>query len=374
MRTISRKFILPLLLTLVSVSYLRAQQTPVSGASAPAPDGIAVLDYWTPERMASARPMDLLDETGNQPADNAPVSGPNEPAVTTPSVAPGGKQTENDATASLEEGNVLPPGYSYPFPFTRYNVVPLLYAPTILPIPVRVPLTYPYITVGKVFFRLNNQNFVCSASVVNPHLLLTARHCIYDYATQQFATMVMFSPGYFNRDNPELGGRWSYLRLYTWTMNAPNWRYDIGFIELYDDDGRGCGGSRGGRPIESYTGFLGTFWGGSYSSVHWNQFGYPAAGMFNGQVMVEADSSTGTTGGSGSHSDTVQVGNDMTGGSSGGPWIRHMFPNQYGNMQNLANGVNSFEPSGRPFATGSPEFFQYNFGNLFTGAQGLPCP
>ena len=51
-----------------------------------------------------------------------------------------------------------------------------------------------------------------------------------------------------------------------------------------------------------------------------------------------------------------------------------MFPNQFGNMQNLANGVNSFEPSGRPFATGSPEFFQYNFGTLFTGAQGLSCP
>ena len=214
-----------------------------------------------------------------------------------------------------------------------------------------------------MFFRLNNQNFVCSGSVIFDHLVLTARHCIYDYGTNTFATMVMFSPGYFNRDNPQFGKCKAARTLDTWTMNAPNWRYDIGFAQLFDDNGRGCGGSQGGRPIETYTGHLGSFWGGSYPrSIE--TVGYPAAGMFNGQVMVEADSSTGTTGGFGSNRDTIQVGNDMTGGSSGGPWIRYMFPDQFGNMQNLANGLNSFEPSGRPFATGSPEFFQYNYGVL----------
>ena len=352
-------------MTVVSL-HLSAQQRPVMGVSGNAVSNPAVVfNYWTPERMASAQPMDLLAATGNEPADNFPVSGSNEPIMIGPSAPPPGEDASVVNGTEADQPPVLPPGYSYPYPFTRYDVVPLLYSP-----PANVPLTFPYKAIGKLFFVLHNVPMVCSASVIAPHLLLTARHCIFEGA--DWATMVMFAPGYFNGNNNQLGGRWVARNLATWTTGAGN-RYDIGFVQLADDNGVGCGGSQGGRPIESYTGHLGWFTGGSYDSVHWNEFGYPAAGMFNGQVMIESDSSTGELG-TGAQTDTVGVGNDMTGGASGCPWIRHMFPNQSGTLQNLANGVNSFKYNSKPFALSSPQFFQYNFGNLYNGAVALSCP
>lgn len=370
-------YLLAVSFSLALAETVHAQQTPQAVASPVVADGNAVLSYWTAARMANATPLDLPVATGNEGADNFTTSTANEPVVMQPSAVPASEQNSAPQDSSNPEMDPAPPplGYTYPFPFTRFDVVPLLYAPTIVPNAVNINATFPYRTVGKVFFTKDTGgNFVCSASVIANHLLLTARHCIYNTTTGNFYTNVMFAPGYFNRDNPNLGGRWSYRRLHTWANPAPNWRYDIGFIQLFDNDGRGCGGSQGGRPIESFTGHLGFFYGGSYDQVEWNEFGYPAAGMFNGQVMVEADSSTGVVGGGGAWNDTIQVGNDMTGGSSGGPWIRHMFPNQFGNLQNLANGLNSFAPAGRPSATGGPAFFKYNFGDLYASATALPCP
>jgi len=354
---------------------LAAQDLPVAGVSEINPDREPVLEYWTPQRMASAVPMPMLQAGGDPADDDGPVSGVNEPVMMEQRGEDGaGQEVPGQRSTESQGDQVLPPGYSYPYPFTRYDVLPLLYAPKILPTPVNVRATFPYKTVGKVFFILNGKNYVCSASVINPHLLLTARHCIYDYNSHTFATMVKFSPGYYKADNPELGGRWKYRRLYTWVNNAAGHRYDIGFIQLYDDDGIGCGGSRGGRPIESYTSWLLSTWGGSYDSVHWNEFGYPAAAPFTGEVMVEADSSTGTINGwlSGDR-DTVAVGNDMTGGSSGGPWLYKMFPGSDTAGVNYANGLNSFYAGGA-LGTGSPEFFQYNYGTLLTGAKALSCP
>ena len=100
--------------------------------------------------------------------------------------------------------------------------------------------------------------------------------------------------------------------------NAPNFRYDIGFIQTFDDDGTGCGGSNLGNPIEAYTGFLGWAYGFDPSSQHWDEFGYPQEAPFNGQDMQVSESSTGAVNPLGIQPDTVEVGNDLTGGSSGG--------------------------------------------------------
>ena len=362
------------------VPAVAGQQAPVPASSPVEGNPQAVLNYWTAARMQQAVPIDLPQASGQEAADDFITSTSNEPEAFDPSTQP--KSATNDTVSqlldSLATSNApftLAPSYSYPFPFTRYDVAPLLYAPQLANGLAGVAPSFPYKTVGKLFVTTDaGVNAVCSASVIFDHLVLTARHCIYNQDTGRFFTNITFAPGYFNANNPPVGGRWAGRRLYTWARPAPNWRYDIGFVQLFDDDRRGCGGSVGGRPIETYTGHLGSFWGGSYTAVHWNQFGYPAAGMFNGQVMVEADSSTGQVGGVGSWNDTVQVGNDMTGGSSGGPWIRHMFPNRFGALQNLANGLNSFGPGGRPAATGSPAFFQYNYGSLYTGAKALACP
>jgi len=266
---------------------------------------------------------------------------------------------------------VEPLGYPYPYPFTSFEVLGLLYGQG-------SSLIYPYVTVGKVFFTLQGQNFVCSAAVAGPHLVLTARHCIFNYVDPsggQFATNVMFFPGWLDGPNLTLNGAWPARSLATWVANTPGLRYDIGFIQTSDDVGTGCGGSDG-LPIETYTGFLGTTWGGSYASRQWNEFGYPAAAPYNGNRLIEAQSSTGAEDQFG-EVDTVEVGNPMTGGASGGPWILGFDPVGGGNPGgNLANGVNSFKwtnPS-RPLGMNSPKFFDDNFNQLRLFAASLPCP
>ena len=114
------------------------------------------------------------------------------------SAPPPGENASVVNGTEADQPPLLPPGYSYPYPFTRYDVVPLLYSP-----PANVPLTFPYKAIGKLFFVLHNVPMVCSASVIAPHLLLTARHCIFEGA--DWATMVMFAPGYFNGNNNQLG-------------------------------------------------------------------------------------------------------------------------------------------------------------------------
>jgi hypothetical protein len=209
---------------------------------------------------------------------------------------------------------------------------------------------------------------------VRPHLLLTARHCVYDIAAAVWATNVVFYPGWTPAGaNASLGGAWVARTLATWIGNTPELAFDIGFIQTYDDDELGCGGSAGGKPIEMYTGYLGYTYGGSYSSRHWNEFGYPAASPFNGNVLIESQSSTGAED-QGGQVDTVEVGSDMTGGCSGGPWILVFYP--YAGPVNYANGLNSFKwvQPPEPGMIGGPKFFDYNFNALLQFAMGLSCP
>jgi len=259
-------------------------------------------------------------------------------------------------------------GYTYPYPFTQYPVLGLLYDET-------VPPVYPYKTVGKLFGTLPGVgNFSCSAAVSRPHLVLTARHCIYDVPTATFATNVIFFPGWHNGPNITLAGGWGASGLFTWPAGFPQHRWDIGYIQTFDDDGVGCGGSAGGTPIESYTGFLGYLWGGDYSSRHWDEFGYPAGPPFDGTILIQSESSTGAEDQLG-EVDTVEVGNSMTGGSSGGPWIVSFVPGAAGSV-NWVNGLNSFRFStpNHSDAENSPKFLADNFDTLRAFAEAQTCP
>jgi len=64
---------------------------------------------------------------------------------------------------------------------------------------------YPGSSVGKVFFRLGNQNYVCSASVGSDRLVWTAGHCVFDRLSANsviWATQWTFVPGYDTNFRP----------------------------------------------------------------------------------------------------------------------------------------------------------------------------
>jgi V8-like Glu-specific endopeptidase len=293
----------------------------------------AALAYWTPERLQTAVPANL------------PVL---EDALALPAPAA-------NSGASI---------------FTRFAVFPFLYNGDL-----GNTCCYPYSTIGKLFaLKPGGPGFSCTASVVHPHLLLTARHCVYDLPTHQFFKNVTFYPGWYvghehPGPNPFLG-TWAGQSIATFATNA-SIKYDIAFIQTYDDTGGGCGGSTG-HPIEEFTGYLGALSSPNedYFDRQWNQFGYPGEPPFNGFELIEVQSGIHFRG---SGKIVVEAGNDMTGGASGGPWIFGFDTTGGGNPGgNFANGVNHGHPAGYPGVMQSPRFLADNFDALFQTAKDCP--
>ena len=118
--------------------------------------------------------------------------------------------------------------------------------------------------------------------------------------------------------------------------------------------------------IGAHTGFLGFAWNQSRNQ-HWVAMGYPQGAPFAGGKIIMAASQYG-------YDDdwppdppnppdalSVAMGNNLTGGSSGGPWIiNYGLPGQVagppGALQNLINGHNDWKWNTEPEAMASPYF------------------
>ena len=233
---------------------------------------------------------------------------------------------------------------------------------------------FPHIAVGKLFFNQGGGSFVCSASVIQPHILLTARHCLYDYDSQVWSTNVVFFPGYKNGPNTALGpsNGWLARKLTTWTANTPGFQWDIGFIQTFNRNRTGCKPGGTNRQVEFYTGHLGYKYGGSYAGRKFDPLGYPAGAPFNGATQQQCKSSTGALNFRG-EANTIEVGCDQTGGCSGGPWLDKFKLNTQ-QTNNLATSLNSFRWTDRPNALNGPQFKTQNFLNLLNQALALACP
>jgi V8-like Glu-specific endopeptidase len=301
--------------------------------------------YWTRARLQSARPYPLpkvratggpvggisTDATGRARAVAGKLPKGARPAAT---VAPLGAR----ALASVE-----PALYSYPFPFTRYDVDLPLYNAAFTHTGV-----YPYIAVGKVFFTQNGSNYVCSgASVVSAaafQTVWTAGHCLND-GSQTFNTNTVFVPAYRNGNAPH--GLFTATVLVTtsaWHNNGDFTR-DLGAFRV------GLNGA--GQTLQSRVGSLGFAWN-QPRAQHYNDFGYPAAAPFTGLVMVTCQASHAyddiTIPGAGP--DPFAIGCDMTGGSSGGPFIKNFKSANYINGHNDYKYINP----ALPLAMFSPYF------------------
>lgn len=230
-----------------------------------------ILDYWTPARMANATPRDITLPLGSKPR---------------PTAKPGSGSSTDVKGATWNGGG---------------DVV---------------------LTTGKVFFTLNGTNYVCSGSAVksnNRSTVLTAGHCLHNGGNNgPFATKWMFAPGYSSGDHPVLG-RWTATDLYT-TLNwhtKTNWYDDdAGFAVVTQGTGTALEDA-----IEAYapgtvipsidvtnTTFTDTYFA----------FGYPAAKKYSGQILTYCSGPVSTTR---DRYNTLSMACDMTGGSSGGPWL-----------------------------------------------------
>jgi V8-like Glu-specific endopeptidase len=232
---------------------------------------------------------------------------------------------------------------------------------------------FPYIAIGKIFVRFSGVSYACTAAVIANQLVLTSRQCVYNTETSQFATDIVFYPGYRHGYNPALGGGWTGKNVLTWSGGGN--QFNIGIVQLFNYKLNGCKAKAGSPQIVSFTGHLGTLQGGSYSRRTFNDFGYPAVEIsppagFNGQAMFECQSPT-----KGVHEggyNTVETACDMTAGANGGPWIEHIKPRQ-GGENNFVSSLTSHRIAGRPNKLEGPQFQAVNFGVLLDAALAEPC-
>jgi V8-like Glu-specific endopeptidase len=307
----------------------RADVRVVQGPAITDADADAALAYWTPERMAAAKPMPLL-----KPDSRRPDLG----------VAPdsGGRGVRIDPDGSRDTGaaSVTPAdAYTYPFPYTGRQVENVLYK------------KYPYKSIGKIFGVMAGSPYSCSgASVVSSpkQVVYTAGHCVTDGAGN-WATSLVFVPAYRNNVAPfgsfaASGGPWT---LTGWSQGGD---------ESYDMAAFAVKKNSLGQTLQSRVSALG-FAYDQGRIWHWDSYGYPGVSPFNGQTLQTcgaswaADDLAGLTPGA---QPPMAIGCDMNQGSSGGPWILRDRTGSW------LNGLNSYGYSGQiamygPYFDGNAE-------------------
>lgn len=171
---------------------------------------------------------------------------------------------------------------------------------------------FPYSAVGKVFMSFPDGDYVCSAAVIAPRIILTAGHCVHKGTggNAGFVTRLRFLPGYHLGDAI---GEWEATYIVTtesWLKGGgrvPN-AADYAVVELADN--------QHGR-VGDVVGRLGVMTK-KLQPNHVTMLGYPVA-FDGGHWMHLSSGQSLRNGGAG----TVLYGSDMTQGSSGGPWLQN---------------------------------------------------
>lgn len=294
----------------------------------------AALEYWTIDRMKEAKPM----MPGVEGISSRGMSslGPSGPPEEIPGQPPAVKYSDRGESLRLRPQL----SYKYPWPYTRYEV----FVPYII---------YPYSTMGKVFFvGSDGQDYQCSAAVVITNTLRavwTAGHCVHAGPGGDWAGLWVFVPAYREGNTPL--GIWVATELWTfyeWAYKG-NLRYDQGVAIIMDDIDTGW-------RIGDVTGTLGIAWNQARNQ-HYNVFGYPAWDQrapdrpFDGEHLITCQSWTAVNGSPKGKGPTTQgIGCDMTGGSSGGPWVI-----RFGGNGGFLNSINSYKPVGKNGLFSKPE-------------------
>ncbi|MCO1338528.1 hypothetical protein BJH93_06425 [Kocuria polaris] len=184
----------------------------------------------------------------------------------------------------------------------------------------------PISHVGKVFFTLGGQNYVCSGNSIissNSNTVSTAGHCLNE-GPGAFATNFVFVPAYDNGSAPY--GQWVAQELHApsaW-VNSGDMAYDTGFAVVAPLNGQNLNDAVGASGVQF----------NADRGLGYKAFGYPAANPFNGQYLyscLDGDSSNDPYN---PQFNSQGIDCDMTGGSSGGPWFLGTGSNGYQNSVN----------------------------------------
>lgn len=249
-----------------------------------------IVDFWTAERRASAKPRDIVLPLGSKAQ---------------PKAKPGTGSSSGDVLGASWTG-----GGSVA------------------------------VTTGKVFFTAGGSRYVCSGSAVESahnSLVLTAGHCVHDGGpTGQYVTNWIFYPRYKSGADPVLGA-WTaadgaLFATDDWTSRSGAYENDAAFAQVsnpnYTSLEAAVTSQNATTPLVEFSHPL--------NGTKIYSFGYPAARPYNGATLIYCSGGV-TTGYDGR--ETLSIPCDMTGGSSGGPWY-HSFNTTTGT--GTLNSVNSY--------------------------------
>jgi V8-like Glu-specific endopeptidase len=272
------------------------------------------LDYWSAERMRSARPIQVSEASiaaaAAAPATREPQTGGPPERTAVP------HRVSGTAPAG---GEVGPP--KAPFGNTLQRRVWYRYM-------IRHPSRRLYRTNGKLFARGGrNRTWFCSATVVdtpNKSVIFTAAHCLRDVGPRgHWYSDFVFIPAFKNGRRPFGRFAWDNAQVLPgWVQSGPNnFNYDVGALVLRrNKKNQRVARAVGGVGIAT-----------SYTRRHyWYVYGYPASYPFSGRNLYTCESpSWGQEWNRMRGPNPTEIACDLTGGSSGGGWIWRAFGGRY---------------------------------------------
>lgn len=279
--------------------------------------------HWTAERYAAARPLPLQQaEPGIDPfpkaleaaeaalesqsaAGRAPVAGVRANPSNRLFEAQDREMAALSASADDLDSIAEPASGSGGGYFTSSRLVP-----------VSADRSYPYSTVGKLFFTIPGKgDFYCSAAVIRNRIVATAAQCIHSGTSNPgFFTNFEFVPAYRDGVAPFGSWEWEFVSVpSTWTTGNGKLPHaaDFGLIEVED---LVFDGSL--RRIGDVVGYLG------YATQrlrpnHAHLLAYTSS-FDGGEKLHQVTAKDAKT----QSPSNVLYGSDMRGGSAGGPLIQ----------------------------------------------------
>jgi V8-like Glu-specific endopeptidase len=287
-------------------------------------EALAAGEYWTAERMANAKPRDATIAVSPQSIgaavsidENAPLAVPGFSRGCRPNALDCDTSAKTLSSAAAESlmaraaGDLLLPMHGAkpvnpatgPYgPFQRWREAESIAG-------------YPKSTVGKLFFTLDGRNWVCSASVIARSTLITAGHCNSN-GRGTFATNRLFCPSWNGGPRPGRGC-WTVVTSAVSTAWHTTGDPDTDYSCLVTS----AVGQVVANRIGNVTGWLGRAWNFPPSQAE-RTFGYPQDPPFNGATLQTTASTEWYTHDFRAGGQVSKViGSDLTGGSSGGPWV-----------------------------------------------------
>jgi len=219
---------------------------------------------------------------------------------------------------------------------------------------------FPFRAMGRLTFRTSSTSTSsCTATVISPHVIVTAAHCVYDTGSNRFYSNFAFTPAWRNGSGPYGTFYYTNARVLSGWINASSAvrRYDVAVIKLANNSY--------GRSVSYYTGSLGRSWNYGYTqNIH--AFGYPS-NLGSGKYTYACTAETFSGG-----TDVLGMGCNMTYGSSGGPWLRVYAPFSGSSSSNSITGVVSGGTPGTNTFYG-PRFSSNNIVPLCNLSAGWSC-